>query len=101
MTVETPTRTTDAIEWLRLAHELVAEQGDPADPLVQAAQHLISCATDVALALPGRDIETAREALSCARAAVGIASYVVCRLGDDARVRRGERLDAISATRGQ
>jgi hypothetical protein len=35
--------------------------------------------------LPGGDLDSAQEALGCARAAVGIASYVVVKLGDEVR----------------
>jgi hypothetical protein len=87
---------TDVAESLRTARELLANRGDEQDPLYEAARHLMSCATDMVLALPGRDLEAAREALTCARAAVGIASYVVCKLGDEARIRRRCSFDAAT-----
>jgi len=58
------------------AEELVTACGDD-DALVQVAVHLIDCAADVVGLLPRRDLAAAQEALSCARAAVGVATYAV------------------------
>jgi hypothetical protein len=75
----------DAAELLRQAQEVVADQIDLDDPLNQAAQQLIGCAAGVVQTLSGGDLDSAQEALGCARAAVGIASYVVVELGDEVR----------------
>jgi hypothetical protein len=74
-----------SVELLHAARDLVVAEFGQDDPMSQAAMHLINCAADVVISLPGRDLETAREALASARAATGIAGYVVCRLGDDLR----------------
>jgi hypothetical protein len=74
-----------SVELLHAARGLVAAEFGQDDPMSQAATHLINCAADVVISLPGRDLETAREALASARAATGIAGYVVCRLGDELR----------------
>jgi hypothetical protein len=75
------------VELLRSAREQVSEEFDLDPPMLAAAQHLISCAADIVGALPGSDLETAREALAAARAATGIAGYVVRRMGDEIRLR--------------
>jgi len=85
MTAIMPATRTDAAELLRMARQVLREEFGEEDPLVQAAQHLITCAADVAALLPGSDLESAQEALGCARAAVGIAGYVVCKIGDSIR----------------
>lgn len=77
--------TKDAAELLGLAQDLMASHIDRDDPLNQAAQQLIACATDVVRTLPCGDLASAQEALGCARAAVGIASHVVINLGDEMR----------------
>jgi hypothetical protein len=72
-------------ELLRAAHDLAAEEFGLDHPMLLAAQHLINCAVDVIISLPKGDLESAREALGCARAATGIAGYVVCRMDDEVR----------------
>lgn len=75
------------VELLWSAHAQVSEEFDLESPMLAAAQHLISCAADIVSALPGSDLETAREALAAARAATGIAGYVVRSMGDEIRLR--------------
>jgi len=72
-------------ELLQAAHDLAAVEFGLDHPMLLAAQHLINCAAGVVTSLPGDDLESAREALGCARAATGIAGYVVTRMGDDIR----------------
>jgi hypothetical protein len=81
----TPVPSTEGL--LRVAHDLVAEEYDADYPMLSAAQHLIACAADMVALLPSDDLESAREALACARAATGIAGYIVVRMGDDIRAR--------------
>lgn len=81
-------RCADAANLLLRADQIVAERfGGDNDRLAQAARHLITCAADVVALLPAGDLEAAREALDCARAAVGAATYAVSVLGDNIRVR--------------
>jgi hypothetical protein len=68
-----------------MAHQAVAEEFGQENLLAQAAQYLITCAADVAALLPRGDLEAAQEALGCARAAVGAATYVVYKIGDNVR----------------
>lgn len=75
------------VELLRSAHDQVSEEFDLEPPMLAAAQHLISCAADIVSALPGRDLEAAIQALAAARAATGIAGYVVRSMGDEIRLR--------------
>jgi hypothetical protein len=64
---------------------LVAEFGD-SDKLPRAAVHLVECALAVVELLPkGDDVDTAREALSSARAAVQTATVVVRSVHDTGR----------------
>ncbi|MDT0379884.1 hypothetical protein RM572_14050 [Streptomyces sp. DSM 42041] len=64
---------------------MVAEFGD-SEKLPRAAVHLVECAMAVVELLPkGDDVETAREALSAARAAVHTATCVVRSVHDDGR----------------
>ena len=50
--------------------------------LTKAALHLIDCAADVVTLLPNGDLPSAHEALACARAAVGAATYAVRQIHD-------------------
>jgi hypothetical protein len=78
---ETPTMVR-AADLLRMVHQMVAVESGSDDPLTMAALHLICCATDVVTLLPGGDLPSAREALGCARAAVGAATYAIRQIHD-------------------
>ncbi len=81
-----------AAQLLETAHKAV-QQGFPRDDrLARAALHLIECATDVVVRLPERDLDSAREALSLARAAVVTATTAVREVHD--RDRTGPRENA-------
>ncbi|MFC8230396.1 hypothetical protein [Streptomyces sp. NPDC057287] len=72
---------------LETAHQAVA-QGYPCDDrLARAALHLIECAADVVERLPGseRDLESARDVLGHARAAVVTATFAVRQIHDESR----------------
>jgi hypothetical protein len=71
-----------AAELLRRAHQLVVLEFGPDNPLTKAALHLIDCAADVVTLLPNGDLPSAHEALACARAAVGAATYAVRQIHD-------------------
>jgi hypothetical protein len=75
--------TADAEKLLRSAHQLVVDKFGTDQPLVQAALHLIDCATDAVAVLPCGDLEAARLAVGSARAAVGAATYAVRRVHDE------------------
>ncbi|GLX97367.1 MULTISPECIES: hypothetical protein [Herbidospora] len=75
----------DSVTQLRTARRLVAERSTADQPLTQAALHLIDCAADVVSRLPAGDLESAREALGSARAAVVSATYAVRRIHDLSR----------------
>lgn len=76
---------TGAADLIRLAGNLIADRVDPDDPIGQAAQHLVASTADFVASLPGADLASAQEALGSARAAVGVAGYIVCRIGDTTR----------------
>lgn len=78
----------DSVTQLRAARRLVAESSTADERLTQAALHLIDCAADVVSRLPAGDLESAREALGSARAAVVSATYAVRRIHDRARTER-------------
>ncbi|WP_327296823.1 MULTISPECIES: hypothetical protein [unclassified Streptomyces] len=81
---ETDTQLT-ATAMLETAHKAVA-QGFPCDDrLARAALHLIECAADVVERLPraDRDVDSAREALGHARAAVVTATFAVRQIHDE------------------
>lgn len=70
---------------LETAHQAVA-QGFPCDDrLARAALHLIECAADVVERLPraDRDVDSAREALGHARAAVVTATFAIRQIHDE------------------
>jgi hypothetical protein len=81
-----PSRTIDAADLLRLAHQVVADEFHDTDPLAQAALHLITCAAGAVSILDSADLDAAREALDHARAAVTAATYAVLRIHDNARI---------------
>jgi hypothetical protein len=92
-TLPAPAGTVAATELLRTAHQTLADHsGGTEDHLGQAAMYLISCAADVVALLPSPDLEAAREALGCARAAVVAASYAVHKIHDDTPGRARSRL---------
>jgi hypothetical protein len=74
-----------AVDLLRRANQIVTDAYRADDRLAQAVRHLIQCAEDAAELLPGGDLDTAREALGCARAAVGAATYAVRAISDSQR----------------
>ncbi|MFF2436026.1 hypothetical protein ACFVU4_17890 [Streptomyces sp. NPDC058107] len=83
--METNEHTLSAAALLETAHKAVS-QGYPCDDrLARAALHLIECATDVVIRLPDRDIDSAREALGLARAAVVTATCAVREIHAQAR----------------
>ncbi|MGW6898566.1 hypothetical protein ACWGF2_18415 [Streptomyces sp. NPDC054919] len=83
--METNEHTLSAAALLETAHKTVS-QGYPCDDrLARAALHLIECATDVVVRLPDRDIDSAREALGLARAAVVTATCAVREIHAQAR----------------
>ncbi|MFF3748285.1 hypothetical protein ACWDFH_13100 [Streptomyces kronopolitis] len=67
----------DSVAQLRNARRLVEQEFAADQPLTRAALHLIDCATDIVARLPEGDLDTAREALGSARAAVVSATYAV------------------------
>lgn len=81
----------DPEKLLRAAHQVVTDDFGAEEPLVQAVLHLINCAADAVALLPGGNPDAAREALNCARAAVGVASYAVRRVHDERSERRESR----------
>lgn len=76
---------THAADLLRQVDRIVADEFAGDDRLARTARHLIRCAAEVVAVLPDGDLEAAREALGCARAAVGAATYAVRVLNDNAR----------------
>jgi hypothetical protein len=74
MTAATPV---ESLAQLDMARRLVAEQFDLDEPLTRAALDLIDCAADVVTQLPCGDLDSARQALGSARAAVISAAYAV------------------------
>lgn len=78
----------DPEKLLRAAHQVVSDDFGVEEPLVQAVLHLINCAADAVALLPGGNPEAAHEALGCARAAVGLATYAVRRVHDERTERR-------------
>ena len=72
-----------AVDLLRRADEMVADEYGPGDRYSCAVRHVIRCAAAMAVDLPLRDLVAAREALSQARAAVVAATYAVRVLHDD------------------
>ena len=86
-----------AAELLGGAHKAV-QQGFPCDDrLARVALHLIECATDVVVRLPDRDLDSAREVLSLARAAVVTATSAVHEVHDRDRTGRldGPRAESV------
>lgn len=80
-----PAASADTIAQLRTARRLVAERFTSEEPLTQAALNLIDCAVDVVSRLPAGDLDSAREALGSARAAVVSATYAMRRIHDLSR----------------
>lgn len=70
---------------LATARQLVVERFDQDEPLTMAALALIDCASQVVCQLPGGDLESARDALGSARAAVVSATYAVRQIHDSTR----------------
>jgi hypothetical protein len=77
--------TASAADLLHVAVRAVTDEFGAENWLASVAWHLIGCAAEVVALLPEGDLQAAREALGTARAAVGIATYAVRRLHDDAR----------------
>lgn len=73
------------VDLLHVAVRVITDEFGAENWLASVTQHLIACAAEVAALLPEGDLQAAREALGTARAAVGIATYAVRRLHDDAR----------------
>ncbi|WP_432925921.1 hypothetical protein ACQPZZ_34205 [Microbispora sp. CA-135349] len=88
MTMSSTAELADSVTQLRSARKLVAESSTADEQLTQAALHLIDCAADVVSRLPAGDLESAREALGSARAAVVSATYAVRRIHDRSRTER-------------
>lgn len=76
-----------AVELLRTAHRTVLADATTADRFTQATLYLITCATDMVEQLRERDLDAARQALGCARAAVVTATYAVQQIDADTRAR--------------
>jgi hypothetical protein len=74
-----------AVDLLHVAGRAITDEFGTENWLASVAWHLIGCAAEVAALLPEGDLQAAREALGAARAAVGIATYTVRRIHDDAR----------------
>lgn len=73
-------------DFLASARQAVVDEFGEDQKLTRAALHLIECASAVVELLPkGDDIETAREALGSARAAVHTATAVVRSVHDGER----------------
>jgi hypothetical protein len=89
MTVSLPAFTADseddADKLLRAAYQAVADRFGPDEPLTQAVLYLINCAADAVSLLPDGDLQAARQALGCARAAVTTATDAVRRIHDEIR----------------
>jgi hypothetical protein len=73
----------DATDLLRRADRTIAQEYGSSDRFGNAVRHVICCAADMAVLLPAGDLEAAREALGCARAAVVEATYAVRVLHDE------------------
>ncbi len=76
----------DVVDLLRRAHRTVLAGSAVDDPLEQTALHLISCAAGMVEQLRERDLDAAREALGCARAAVVTATYAVQQIDSETRM---------------
>lgn len=74
-----------AVDLLRGAQQAVLAGGHPDERLTETALHLIRCAVEMVSLLPDPDIDTAREAWGCARAAVVTATYALTRIDDGRR----------------
>lgn len=72
----------DPLTQLNSARRLVEERYTDEQPLIRAALHLIDCATDIVAGLPEPDLETCRDALGSARAAVVSATFAVGQVRD-------------------
>lgn len=87
MTITRPEAAAEPTELIRRAGDLIAERVGQDDPLGQAVEHMLAATAEFVTALPCRDLESAQKALGSARAAVGVASYIVCHIGDHHRTR--------------
>ncbi|MEV7007425.1 hypothetical protein [Streptosporangium sp. NPDC051022] len=82
----------EPVAQLRNVRRLVAEGLASDEPLTLAALYLIDCAADMVGCLEDGDLESARDALGSARAAVVSATYAVRRIHDLSRMEQGERM---------
>ncbi|MER7566239.1 hypothetical protein ACGFWE_18035 [Streptomyces sp. NPDC048523] len=78
-------KTINAAALLKSARTAVEQSYPCDDSLARAALHLIECATDVVVRLPHRDLDSARDVLGLARAAVVTATIAVREIHDDKR----------------
>jgi hypothetical protein len=83
-----PTGAADTVARLHAVRQRVERDFDADEPLTRTALHLIDCAADVVGRLPGGDVDSTREALAAARAAVISATYAVRRAHDRTRTER-------------
>ncbi|MET9856298.1 hypothetical protein ABZY57_25560 [Streptomyces sp. NPDC006450] len=82
-----PTGLTEALDMLARARKAVDDAYGSDDQLARVAMHLIDCAADAsALLCREGGLETAREALGCARSAVVAATAAVRVIHDETRV---------------
>ncbi|MFC9680605.1 hypothetical protein [Streptomyces sp. NPDC056948] len=80
--MDTTQNTVSAATLLQSARSAVEQSYPLDDSLARAALHLIECATDVVVRLPERDLDSARDVLGLARAAVVTATVAVREIHD-------------------
>jgi hypothetical protein len=80
--LDTTQNTLSAAALLQSARSAVEQSYPLDDSLARAALHLIECATDVVVRLPERDLDSARDVLGLARAAVVTATVAVREIHD-------------------
>ncbi|MER6122365.1 hypothetical protein ABT173_06660 [Streptomyces sp. NPDC001795] len=83
--MDTTQNTLSAAALLKSARTAVEQSYPCDDSLARAALHLIECATDVVVRLPDRDLDSARDVLGLARAAVVTATVAVREIHDQKR----------------
>ncbi|WP_063749170.1 hypothetical protein [Streptomyces viridochromogenes] len=83
--MNTTQSTVSAAALLKSARSAVEQSYSCDDSLARAALHLIECATDVVVRLPERDLDSARDVLGLARAAVVTATVAVREIHDRER----------------
>ncbi|MGW2637549.1 hypothetical protein [Streptomyces sp. NPDC001348] len=83
--MDTIQTTLSAATLLKSARTAVEQSYPCDDSLARAALHLIECATDAVVRLPDRDLDSARDVLGLARAAVVTATVAVGEIHDRTR----------------